>query len=96
MPDMMTSGVTMMLKSFGFDPEELKANLIAAKAEAEGYMAQVNARLAAIEARLGSMDATMKLLAALASLEEGGEDGGRVSSDGDGKDGRADANSGAH
>jgi phage-related minor tail protein len=49
-------GMEMMLKSFGFDPEELKRDLDAAKQAAEKYVQQVEARLGAIENRLLNLE----------------------------------------
>jgi hypothetical protein len=49
-------GMEMMLKSFGFDPEEMKKQFDEAKINAEKYVQQVEARLGAIENRLQNLE----------------------------------------
>jgi hypothetical protein len=49
-------GMEMMLKSFGFDPEEMKKQFDEAKTNAEKYVQQVETRLGAIENRLQNLE----------------------------------------
>ena len=52
------SGMNMMLKTLGIDPEEIKASLIQAKNEIMAQVTSVNDRLARIETALGIAPAT--------------------------------------
>ena len=55
-------GMEMMLKSFGFDPEEMKKQFDEAKTNAEKYVQQVEARLGAIENRLQNLETKIDVI----------------------------------
>jgi hypothetical protein len=53
----MATGMEMMLKSMGFDPEKIKTTLIEAKNEIMAQVESVNTKLARIESKLDALNA---------------------------------------